>query len=311
MTFAFATCTCGRDVHYAKALLGSIAYFHPDSVIHVLCDADVSASDFRQLSRFKGVHAYRLKDVVKTHGLPLTGLLSKLNLFFIPAVDEVWFADADSVLVGPISEAMARSEAFHFVNAEMLSATRPSDLAVFDRWAIKLDELRNVFGKTVGEKFSFVQSSHFFARCRDFPRKLLEDMLPLMSRSHSATHLLRAGDQGFFNYLANFGETHGIRIGQSQVTVQVGHTPHIAAYDDIEYLRARQPKPHCFIHYVGFSRRYLRRRHEYAVALQWATELYYSRFGTAVFCRDEVARGLATIARSMKRLTRRNQERRR
>lgn len=297
---SFATCACSKDVHYAKALIGSIRYFYPETLIHVLLDDDVSLGDERQIGAFPGLHTYRARNLLRSHGLPLRGLLTKLNLFFIPRLSRVVFADADSILVGPVESHLDSDADLQMLNAEIVNQNVPSSRDVFSRWAIDLDSLADISGQPAPEQLTFAQSSHFAVDCRTFPVGLMEKMLPLMGPAHGATNVLRAGDQGFFNYLVNFPAAWGGRVAHSPVTIQVGHTQHMAGYDEISYVAANRAKPYCFIHYVGFCRRYLRRRHEYSAALRWGTRLYYQRLGKAAFVRDEFGRMREMLGRGIK-----------
>ncbi len=296
---AFVTFACRKDVHYAKALLGSIRHFYPDHKLHVVLD-DVTRQDERQIARFPGVVVHRVETLVQQHGLPLRGLLAKFNVLFLPGITQAMVADADSILVGPVLDAVRDDCHVHFLNAETHDRGNSQAVEIFDRWAIDLDELKRRDGRSLPERFVFAQGSHFFIDVVRFPMAVLQRMLPDMSLVHSPTHMLRAGDQGFWNYLANFGQEFGVVTQHSPVTIQVGYSPHIPAYDDPAYFTKPDTKPYSFLHYVGGSRAYLRRRHEYPAPLQWATGLYYQRFGKAAFLQDEIRRMRATVCRGMK-----------
>ena len=119
-----------------------------------------------------------------------------------------------------------------------------------------------------------------------------------MTHTHTATQLLRAGDQGFWNYVANFDTRLGILAKQTPVTLQVGGATHRDEYDTIAHIERNSPKDFYFIHYVGFSRRFLRQRHEYSAALTWGTRLYYEAVGRTEFIPDEIRRTLRVISRT-------------
>jgi len=304
---AFVTFACRKDGHYAKGLLGSIRHFYPEHRIHVVLD-DVTKQDERQIARFPGVVVHRVESLIEEHGLPLRGLLAKLNVLFLPGVNRAMVADADSVLVAPVLDAVRADCHVHFLNAATHDRSNRQDVEIFDRWAIDLDELNRREGRSIPERFVFAQGSHFFIDAVRFPIAVLRQMLPDMSLVHAPSHMLRAGDQGFWNYLANFGQEFGIVTHHSPATIQVGVAPHMASYDDPAHFTASERKPYAFLHYVGGSRAYLRRRHEYPAALQWATGLYYKRFGTAAFVRDEIGRLGATLGRGIKLARNRGQE---
>jgi hypothetical protein len=170
---------------------------------------------------------------------------------------------------------------------------------MFIRWAFDLKQVEAKEGLQVHSPCPFVQGSHFYIDVTRFPKELIHRLLPEMTHSHSPTHMLRAGDQGFWNYVANFGDDLGIHAIQQPMTLQVGFSPHCFDYDDISYVNQRIAKDFYFIHYVGSSRRYLRRHHEYAAALAWGTDLYYSALGKTAFVRDELSRALRTATRAV------------
>jgi hypothetical protein len=90
----------------------------------------------------------------------------------------------------------------------------------------------------------------------------------------------------------------GLRAVQTPVTLQVGVSPHCAKYDAPDYLARRSPKEMYFIHYVGVCRKFLRRNHEYAAALDWGTRLYYEAVGRNSFLGDEVRRAIRSVTRA-------------
>jgi len=296
---AFVTFACRKDVHYAKALLGSIRHFYPESEIHVVLD-DVTKQDERQIALFPGVVVHRVEALVQEHGLPLRGLLAKLNVLFLPGVSRAMVADADSVLVGPVLDSVREDCHVHFLNAETQERSNRQAVEIFERWAIDLSELNRREGRSLPERFIFAQGSHFFIDVVRFPMALLRRMLPDMGLVHSPTHMLRAGDQGFWNYLVNFGGDFGIVTQHSPATIQVGVAPHLGSYDDPAHFTSTESKPYSFVHYVGGSRAYLRRWHEYPAALGWGTRLYYQRLGMAAFVRDEIDRMGAMLGRGIK-----------
>jgi hypothetical protein len=294
----FVTFACAKDVHYAKALLGSVRFFYPDHPVHVVLDDDVVDHHSGQMSKLPHVHVHRRSDLARLHQLDLRGLLAKLSVFFIPGVEHALVADADSVLTGPVLEHIDCSCVLNSLNSMTLDLADPSQRAMFARWAFDIDAIQARESRLVPQICPFVQGSHFYVNVEAFPKDVLLRMLPDMSQEHSDTHVLRAGDQGLWNYLAHFGQLHGITAIQSPVTIQVGVSPHDSRYDDVTFLERPDPKDYYFLHYVGFSRRFLRQRHEYSTALIWATRQYYRRLGSHRFLIDELRRTLALVSRA-------------
>jgi len=294
----FVTFACAKDVHYAKGLLGSIRHFYPTSPIHVVLDDDVPYHDDAQLHVFPNAVIHRVSELIACHKINLRGLLAKFNVLFLPGVRKAVVADADSVLVGPVLDAIDRTVIFHALNSMAIDLTNVAQSEIFHRWAIDLSQLDATHGLCPTTRCPFVQGSHFFIDTENFPRELLYEFLPEMSYTHSPTTLLRAGDQGFWNYLVNFGAARGVSTAWGPLTIQVGIDQHTPAFDDTTFIARPVRKERYFIHYVGFSRRYLRRHHEYAPALEWAAALYYDAIGRHAFVHDEICRASQTIRRA-------------
>lgn len=294
----FVTFTCAKDVHYGKALLGSIRHFYPCSEIHVVLDDDVSRHDDVQIRAFPQVTIHRISHLIARHKINLRGLLAKFNVLFLSGVRRAVVADADSVLVGPVLDAVDPSVVFHALNSKTIDLTSEADAETFSRWAIDLVRLNAAFHLRPTTHCPFVQGSHFFIDVERFPRQILYELLPDMSYTHSPTTLLRAGDQGFWNYLVNFGQQHGVPAAWGSHTIQVGVDQHLPAFDDTTFIASDTQKDRYFIHYVGFRRRYWRRHHEYASALKWATRLYYEAIGNHAFPYDEARRASHLLRRS-------------
>jgi hypothetical protein len=214
-------------------------------------------------------------------------------------VSSALVADADSILTGPVLEAVDLNCDLNSLNANMLDLSAAGHRAVFNRWAIDADALKARNGMRVPLRCKFVQGSHFYVNTQRFPKDLIFRLLPDMAYTHNASHILRAGDQGFWNYVANFDEQLGLRAMQTPVTLQVGESPHRTEYDAVDYLERRSPKDAYFIHYVGFCRKFLRRKHEYAAALSWGTRLYYEAAGRSAFLGDEVRRAARSASRAI------------
>jgi hypothetical protein len=294
----FVTFACAKDVHYAKGLLGSIRHFYPTSPIHVVLDDDVLQRDEFQIRRFPHALVYRVSALIASHKINLRGLLAKFNVLFLPGVRKAIVADADSVLVGPVLNAIERSVIFHALNGISVDLTNNAESEMFSRWAIDLVRLNTTHGLRPPTRCPFVQGSHFFIDAERFPREILYSFLPEMSYTHSPLTLLRAGDQGFWNYLVNFGSMRGVATAWGPLTIQVGIDQHTPEFDDTAFIASPVQKDRYFIHYVGFSRRFLRRHHEYACALRWAAALYYDAIGRRAFFHDEICRASQTMRRA-------------
>jgi hypothetical protein len=295
----FVTFTCRNDVSYARALLGSIAHFYPTHQIRVVLDTDVGRADQQQLARFPNVVVHRVADLVAHHKLNLTRLLAKLNVFLLPGVERALVADADSVLVDTVLDRVPDGTFFAGLTARPSNLDDPEARASFSRWAIDLDRMQQLGWAFRRSPVYFVGGSHFFIDVRRFPIGVLHDLLPHLGYDHSTTNPLRAGDQGFWTYLANIcpvvtpEHMRLLDVAPEAVQEKVLRFP---MANDPEWLAERKQKPFSFIHYIGFSRRLRRRDHHFHVALEWATRRYYEILGLpGGLARDE-ARRLSFLA---------------
>jgi hypothetical protein len=246
------------------------------------------------------VRIHQLADVVDREKLNLRGLLAKLSVFFLPDLSKALVVDADSVLAGTVLDHFDQQCALNSLNSMVLDLGDPSHREMFNRWAFEIDVIEARQGRPVPSTCPFVQGSHFFVNVDEFPKDLIYRSLRDMSYEHGPVSALRAGDQGFWNFVAVFGGDVGLLVRQTPMTIQVGQTPHEPAYDRVDFLESTESRSFYFIHFVGTSRRYLRRQHEYATALRWATRKYYERIGRREFVSDELRRGFQTFRRAIK-----------
>jgi hypothetical protein len=302
----FVTFACRNDVSYAKALLGSIGHFYPDHPIRVVLESDVSTADEQQLKRFPNVRVHRVSDLIAQHKCHLTRLLAKLNVLFLPGVERALVADADSVLVDTVLDRVPPRTLFMGFRSHRANLDDPQARRSFSDWAIDLDAAQSLGWKLREPQVTFVGGSHFFVDVSRFPRQLVFELLPLMGYGHDTRMPLRAGDQGFWTYFANVydlldrGELHFADVAPDATKSQSLRLPQA---NDLAWIAARRSKEISFIHYIGFSRRFLRRAHEFPTALSWATETYYERIGSRWdFIQDEARRVGHAGAKAIRRL---------
>lgn len=307
-SIAFVTFACRRDVNYAKALLGSIAHFYPINPIHVVLEADVKIADREQLARFPNVTVHRVQDLIAQHKLSLTRLLAKLNVLFLPGVKRALVADADSVLVDMVLDRVPDRALFVAFRSHQVKADDPSSMKAFSDWAIDLEQARRLGWRFRDGPMTYVGGSHFFVDVSRFPRHLVVDLLPHMGFGHDTVTPLRAGDQGFWTYFANVyqaaprEELHFMDVSPDATVQQSVKFPQAR---DLGWVQSRCGKEVSFVHYIGFSRRFRRRDHEFSEVLCWATRKYYEALGSPrEFVRDEIRRVCFASAGAAARLAR-------
>ena len=298
----FVTCTWSRDVHYAKALLGSIRHFYPGRRIIVIAERDLPRRDIAQIRRFPNAEVIPVMDLVRRHKLYLVGLLNKLNLLFLPGVPRSIFCDADSILLENVAEKVDPSKVFTSFSASSVDLEEPARRRIFDDWAISLDHAW-LFDEGFPRKTCrYIQSSHFAVNTERFPYDLLYRMLPHLAFQHGEPAPLRAGDQGFWNLLINFSGLQPDDCAMFSVTVN--STPSNSErfkpeWNTLDWIERREPKEISFVHYVGGGRRFRRGDHVCPTPLEWGTALYYEAIGRRAYVSDEIRRGIAPVMRRL------------
>ena len=300
----FVTCTCSRDVHYAKALLGSIRHFYPDRRIIVIAERDISHRDFAQIAKFPNTEVIPVMDLVRRHKHYFVGLLNKMNLLFLHGVTQVIFCDADSILVDNVVERIDAGKVFtSFAASEFdVDLDVPEQRKIYHDWAISLDHAW-LFDENFPRKICrYIQSSHFAVNTERFPYDLLHRMLPHLAFRHGEPAPLRAGDQGFFNLLINWS---GLKPDDcAMFPVTVSSTPSEAErfkpeWNTLDWIVRREQKEISFVHYLGGGRRFRRGDHVCPTPLEWGTALYYEAIGRRAYVPDEIRRAMAPVMRRL------------
>lgn len=300
----FVTFTWSRDVHYAKALLGSIRHFYPERRIIVVAEKDLPRDDVRQIGRFPNAEVIPVMDLVRRHKLHLVGLLNKLNVLFLPGVDRAIVADADSVLVDLVDAKIDHTKVFTSLNGRPSIEGDAEQVASFERWSCTLADARRLDAGFRTSPHRYVQGSHFAVNTGRFPYDFLFRMLPYLGYTHQERSLLKCGDQGFWNLLANSS-----CLAPDDCSVVHCTESSCAQWRDTikpewnsrEWIEERCPKEVSFIHYIGAGRRFRRRDHVCPTPLQWGTSLYYDAVGRRAFVPDEIRRTIAPFLRNLSR----------
>ena len=258
------TFTWSRDVHYAKALLGSIRHFYPDRRIIVIAERDLPHHDIAQISRFPNAEVIPVMDLIRRHKFHFVGLLNKLNILFLPGVPRAIVADADSILVDTVADRVDPDKVFTSFTASSVDLEVPERRKIYHDWCISLDHAWQ-FDENFPRKICrYVQGSHFAVNTERFPYDLLYRMLPHLAFQHGEHAPLRAGDQGFWNLLINFSGLQPDDCAMFSVTVN--STPPNSErfkpeWNTLDWIERREPKEISFVHYVGGGRRFRRGDH--------------------------------------------------
>ena len=298
----FVTFTWSRDVHYAKALLGSIRHFYPDRRIIVIAERDLPRHDIAQIRRFPNAEVIPVMDLIRRHKFHFVGLLNKLNVLFLPGVPRAIVADADSILVDTVADRVDPDKVFTSFTGSTVDLDVPERRKIYHDWAISLDHAWDFDEKFPRKICRYVQGSHFAVNTERFPYDLLHRMLPHLAFQHGEPAPLRAGDQGFWNLLINWSGLQPDDCATFPVTVS--STPSEAErfkpeWNRLDWIVRREPKEISFVHYVGGGRRFRRGDHVCPTPLEWGTALYYEAIGRRSYVPDEIRRAMAPVMRRL------------
>jgi hypothetical protein len=294
----FVTFVCAKDVHYCKALIGSLHSVFGSPKTHVVADFGTPEPDLRQMSRVQGVVVHRVSDLIKSHKFHFVGLLSKFNVFFLPGVEQAFIIDADSVVIRDFTVGLDRSAIYGSLHAHSVDLGEEGARKSFDSWAVRLDSVGELGGVVPVNGVHFASGSHFYVNVSRFPLELLIRMLPHVGYSHGHQGPLRAGDQGFWNYFLNFvpHAPGDVWVRSETIDADRCHS-RLPSAVAVEALRSggRVPVPFGMIHFVGRARRALLRQHHYGDALQEASRSYYALLGRRGYSRWDAVRRLTGL----------------
>ena len=275
----FVTFVCAKDVHYGKALIGSLKWRYPGAVVHVVADTDTPAADVSQMRRVDGVVVHRVADLIAQHGFEFRGLLSKFNVFYLPGVDRAVVVDSDSVCLDDVVSKIDLRDVYVSLHGHAVDIADPAARASYERWAVQLGALPALGGVMPPGPVRFVSGSHFYLNVGEFPRELVSRLFPLLGLTHGHDGPLRAGDQGFWNFVVNFEPSLHERVSVQSLTwdadrISPAMSESAAARTLLEH--ERSVSAYSFIHYIGYCRQFLLGSHRYSKALTTATGMYYS-----------------------------------
>jgi hypothetical protein len=291
-SFCFVVTTWKQDLHYAKVLIESLHYWHPEIPTKVIVDGDANVESLRKFPNVITVD--RTEDLQNLHGLHLRGLLSDLNLFFFDDFDYYVRVDAASVLVGDIVAGIRANLPFDFLALDgvQLDLNEPMNNRQFSQYAFSPEEMREL-GEPFPDKIIYFSGGHFAARRRLFDRDYIARWRPHMGIEFRKDLLFKFNDQSFLNFAVN-------SLGQGSLTGKLWHVtingkakPETFPDVTLERLTRKESPIRRIIHYTGPSRRPRFRDHNFGWSLEFFHRRLRHRLGTWTQLRDETARAYA------------------
>ncbi len=297
----FVTATCAKDIHYAKVLIASIAYFYPQHPIYILIDSDVSNRHRQQLARFPHTTLFSSPALSRENKLPAGGLLCKLNVPFFNDHEYFAFFDADSVLIGAVFDHLDFNFDFCSLDGREIDVTRPENRRKYGDMAVDLDKILSLdpeFKVTTPILFC---SGHWVFKAGTFPLDLIKSTSHLISPGRDKEGAFSYGDQGFYNYAVNKSFEKGKSLKwHSLVRTARKLTPADYSFINLENLKAKTIKKVCILHYTGPSRRFFLSNHTCGFILTYFNKAYYQRLPGSARIRDTAEKVIKHILFNIK-----------
>jgi hypothetical protein len=184
---------CRHDLHLTRICVASVRYWYPEIPVFLLKDELHGTFDTTEIERAWEVGI--LPTERTRHGWGF----GKLEALFAPPGDRLLILDADTAMLGPVLEPLARRAGDLVVAADYVAdlSSRYARVVYFDR-----DRLRP-FGLEAPHCGFFFNSGHLVVRTGRFRR---EDFSPLLEWSTPPRlrypKLSDGGDQGILNLVA-------------------------------------------------------------------------------------------------------------
>jgi len=254
---------------YCRCLLSSIRYFGITAPIYILNDGN---KHIEQLARISNVTIIDTKEINKNHDLKLTGLLNKLNLYFLPEAgydyDYYVHFDADSFLLANFENKYTGKEFdFAVMQGGVLDFSDKENLRIFNKYAYD----PNVGRTELLASQIYFSSGHFIINKKLFDKDHLRLYRKDINTDFSTDAFFKFGDQGYLNFYINELNLKGNVILLDDIGLY-GKEPNMFDCNDVIN---KKYDTKSFIHYTGPSRHAFLFQHNYSELLKFYTKLFY------------------------------------
>lgn len=265
-------------LHYCKALVSSVVFFHPNYQILIIKDGRFSTVCFE---KFDNIEILTSADINKYHSYDLNGLLTKINIVFLPLLGYNYkyyiHLDADSILTNPLDfEKYDEDFDFSILQGEVFDCKNQNQMEIMNNYAFNPNEFNEYnFDKN---KLYYFSSSHII-----FNKDIFCHIEPLiskhryeMNKDFSKDKRFKFGDQGFLNFAVN--ELYYRNL----IKVKVDNCA-IFGYEDkinyplltLENVSNNKNTTISIIHYTNSSRKTKIINHNYGDILDFFLKLHY------------------------------------
>jgi hypothetical protein len=277
------------DFHLAKICIASIRYWYPD--IPILLIKEFNAGDFDTSFVEKTWNVQILNIERKKFGWGY----GKLEPLFLENQDAFLVVDSDTVMIGPVIDAVKNINAQFIVDDEVQPAER------FNEIYYNLDRIRELEENFIYPGYSF-NSGQWFGTSNVLTRNDFSKSLDWTEPPKPKfPEIVFNGDQAHLNFVLHWQEQLG-KVSIAKMRLMIW--PEKGNGDFIELSRIREKKddyPYV-IHWAGMSSKKMSDLPR-ADILSFFEEYYYSRAGSAQFFIDRINKSILIKKRGFKFLT--------
>ncbi|WP_033956534.1 hypothetical protein [Psychroserpens jangbogonensis] len=266
-------------IHYCKALIASIEHYGIENQVIVLKDGDFN---IKSIENKENVTVISTKEINTYHDLKLTGLLTKINLCFLPEMGLVYdyylHMDADSIITSSDFKAKLENlkNDFYILQGKSLDYHDEKLAKLFNNFAFKPTSFEEVqfdlkhlwyfsSGHFIMSKGLIKPIKHYLTQYRDE-----------LNTGFSKQTRFKFGDQGFFNFVVN------ILSFQNELEVKAVNNGIYGKEDEAKYqklnidaVKEKTSTEVDFIHYTGPSRKPFLKAHNFGNVLYFFNKEFY------------------------------------
>ena len=282
--------TYRRDYPFARICIASIRYWYPEIPIFLI--KDMGAGDFSTADAEK----YFQVQVLDTGGKTFGWGFGKFEPLFAKGGEHFLFMDADTVMTGPVIDAVADIHADFIVDDERQPFGKLVHLYYHP------EKIREVYPGFTYPGYTF-NTGQWFATSGILHR---EDFQELVSWSPQPTlrypEIFRQADQGVFNFILHRQEAAG-RVTVQRIPLMIWPDGGAADHISLSSIREKKNALPRIIHWAGMKRSKMEEFPRTDI-LDFYEDFFYARAGQAQRIRDRLAIAQDKVTDMAKRITR-------
>jgi hypothetical protein len=283
--------TYRRDYPFARICIASIRYWYPEIPICLI--KDMGAGDFSTADVKKHFHVRVLDTGGKTFGWGF----GKFEPLFAEGGEHFLFMDADTVMTGPVIDAVNDVEADFIVDDEQQPFEKLVHLYYHP------DKIRDVYPAFSYPGYTF-NTGQWFATGGILQRQDFQELVQWSPNpSLRYPEIFRQADQGVFNFILHRLEAAG-RIKVHRMPLMIWPDDGAADHISLASIRDKNEALPRIIHWAGMKRDKMEDFPRTDI-LDFYEDLFYARVGQAQRVRDRLALAQDKVTDLAKRISRR------